>query len=144
MAHPFCEGNTRTVAVFLMLHLNSMGFDVINDAFVCHASFFRDALVRATYQNHPIGVVPELGHLMQFLSKLVDDPETSLDYDALWCVPLFEYPDRVRNVSLADARPLQERLMREGVTATCGWATVTVVECAKRREKGSSLNAMTP
>lgn len=144
MAHPFCEGNTRTVAVFLMLHLNSMGFDVINDAFVCHASFFRDALVRATYQNRPIGVVPELGHLMQFLSKLVDDPETSLDYDALWCVPLFEYPDRVRNVSLADARSLQERLMREGVTATCGWATVTVVECAKRREKGSSLNAMTP
>ena len=50
--------------VFLMLHLNSMGFDVINDTFVCHASFFRDALVRATYQNRPIGVVPELGHLM--------------------------------------------------------------------------------
>lgn len=88
MAHPFCEGNTRTVAVFLMLHLNSMGFDVINDAFVCRASFFRDALVRATYQNRPIGVVPELGHLMQFLSKLVDDPETSLDYDALIvCAP---------------------------------------------------------
>ncbi len=116
MVHPFREGNTRTVAVFLALYLRSMGFDIGNEAFARHASFFRAALVRATYQNRPIGVALDPSHLMLFLSKLVEDPSTPLDYDALWCVPLFERPDRVRNVSLADARPVQEQLMHEGVT----------------------------
>ncbi len=29
--HPFGEGNTRTTAVFAILYLRSMGFDVTND-----------------------------------------------------------------------------------------------------------------
>lgn len=116
MVHPFAEGNTRTVAVFLALYLRSMGFDVNNEPFARHASFFRGALVRATYQNRPVGVGLDASHLLLFLSKLVEDPEAKLDYEALWCVPLFEQPDRVRNVSLADARPVQEQLTREGVS----------------------------
>ncbi|MBR3317669.1 MAG: Fic family protein [Atopobiaceae bacterium] len=116
MVHPFREGNTRTVAVFLALYLRSMGFDVASEPFARHASFFRDALVRATYQNRPIGVALDTSHLALFLSKLVEEPSVPLDYEALWCVPLFEQPNRVRNVSLADARPVQEQLMREGVT----------------------------
>ncbi len=115
MVHPFREGNTRTVAVFLALYLRSMGFDVGNDPFAQHASFFRGALVRATYQNRPIGVALDASHLIMFLSKLIEDPSASLDYEALWCIPLFEQPNRVRNVSLADARPIQEQLVREGV-----------------------------
>lgn|GEM_PF-543334 len=116
MVHPFWEGNTRTVAVFLELYLHSMGFDVDNAPFARHASFFRGALVRATYQNRSIGVGLDVSHLIQFISKLIDDPDVSLNYDALWCKPLFEHPDRVRNVSLVDARPVQEQLIREGIT----------------------------
>lgn len=116
MVHPFREGNTRTVAVFLMLYLRSMGFDVINEPFAQHASFFRAALVRASYQNRPIGVRLDMSHLLLFLSKLTEDPKATLDYESLWCIPLFEQPDRVRNVSLADAHPMQEQLIREGVT----------------------------
>ena len=116
MVHPFREGNKRTIAVFLTLYLRSMGFDVASEPFAQHASFFRDALVRATYQNRPIGVTLDASHLVLFLSKLVEEPLAPLDYEALWCVPLFEQPDCVRNVSLADARPVQEQLMRDGVT----------------------------
>ena len=116
MVHPFTEGNTRTIAVFLELYLHSMGFDVNNEPFKKHASFFRSALVRATYQNRPIGVELDTSFLMAFLSKLVEDPRAELDYNALWCVPLFEHPDRIRNVSAADAAPIQEQLVREGIT----------------------------
>ena len=115
MVHPFWEGNTRTVAVLLVLYLRSMGFDVDNGPFEAHAAYFRGALVRACYQNRPIGVGLDVSHLLSFVSKLVEDPQLELDYDALWCVPLFEHPDRVRNVSLADARPVQERLAQEGI-----------------------------
>lgn len=117
MVHPFREGNTRTVAVFMSLYLNSMGFDVSNEPYKRHAAFFRGALVRACYQNRPAGVQLDTSHLVQFLSKLVEDPQAKLDYDALWCVPLFEWPDRVRNVSHVDAKPIQEELIREGITS---------------------------
>lgn len=116
MVHPFFEGNTRTVAVFLALYLRSMGFDVNNEPFHRHASFFRGALVRASYQNRPLGVELDTEPLVSFVSKLADDPQVELDYDALWCVPLFRHPDRVRNVSLADAAPMQRALVAEGVT----------------------------
>lgn len=116
MVHPFAEGNTRTVAVFLALYLRSMGFDVDNEPFRTHASFFRRALVRATYQNRPVGVGLDLSHLVAFPSKLVEDPASELDYETLWCVPLFEHPERVHNVSMADAVPVQEQLIREGIT----------------------------
>lgn len=117
MVHPFREGNTRTVAVFLMLYLRSMGFDVDNRLFERHASFFRNALVRACYQNRPIGVGLDSSHVVAFLSRLVGDHAIELDYEALWCRPLFEHPERVRNVSLADAAPVQQQLEQEGVSA---------------------------
>ncbi len=115
MVHPFREGNTRTIAVFLALYLRWMGFDVGNEPFEKHASFFRGTLVRACCQNRSIGVGLDVTHLVSFLSKLVEDPRVELDYDALWCVPLFEHPDCVRNVLLVDAHPVQERLLREGI-----------------------------
>ncbi|MDO4796796.1 MAG: Fic family protein [Coriobacteriales bacterium] len=117
MVHPFFEGNTRTVAVFLELYLRSMGFDVDNCPFKAHSLYFRNALVRACYQNRAIGVGLDDAHLVAFLSRLLEEPTIELDYDALWCVPLFQNPERVRNVSLADARPVQQRLAERGITA---------------------------
>ena len=49
--HPFCEGNTRTTAVFAIQYLRSIGFDVNNDLFANHSWYFRNALVRANYKN---------------------------------------------------------------------------------------------
>ena len=55
--HPFGEGNTRTTAVFTILYLRSMGFDVTNDLFANHSWYFRNALVRANYQNVQKGIM---------------------------------------------------------------------------------------
>lgn len=35
--HPFCEGNTRTTAVFTILYLRNLGFRVNNDMFANHS-----------------------------------------------------------------------------------------------------------
>lgn len=115
MVHPFLEGNTRTIAVFLALYLRSMGFDVNNEPFHRHASFFRSALVRASHQNRPLDVELYPEPLVSFVSELAYAPQIELGYDSLWCMPLFQHPDRVRNVSLADAAPMQKTLRVEGI-----------------------------
>ena len=43
--HPFLEGNTRTVTVFLIQYLREFGFDIDNTPFQQHSKYFRDALV---------------------------------------------------------------------------------------------------
>ena len=49
--HSFGEGNTRTTAVFTILYLRDLGFQVDNEMFACHSWYFRNALVRANYRN---------------------------------------------------------------------------------------------
>ena len=45
--HPFREGNTRTIAVFAIKYLNTLGFELNNEPFKNHSKFFRDALALA-------------------------------------------------------------------------------------------------
>ena len=54
--HAFCEGNTRTTAVFIILYLRSIGFQVNNELFANHSWYFRNALVRANYKNAVKGI----------------------------------------------------------------------------------------
>lgn len=49
--HPFGEGNTRTTAVFMIKYLTTFGFQVKNDVFAENSWYFRNALVRANYNN---------------------------------------------------------------------------------------------
>lgn len=116
-AHPFMEGNTRTVAVFAELYLRELGIDVDNTLFENESSFFRNALVRASYANLKVGVTRTCEPLLAFLTKLVEDPDIELDQRTLWCRPLFEHPEAVRNVSRADAKPLQDELLQAGIAA---------------------------
>jgi len=69
--HPFGEGNTRTVAVFTIQYLRSMGFKVENDLFADHSWYFRNALVRANYQNIQNGVTRDSGYLERFFRNLL-------------------------------------------------------------------------
>ena len=69
--HPFCEGNTRTTAVFLIQYLRSMGFDVNNDTFARHSWYFRNALVRANYSNPLKGVSRDYSFLEKFFRNLL-------------------------------------------------------------------------
>ena len=69
--HPFGEGNTRTVAVFTIQYLRSMGFKVENDLFADHSWYFRNALVRANYQNIQNGVTRNPEYLERFFRNLL-------------------------------------------------------------------------
>jgi len=69
--HPFGEGNTRTVAVFAIQYLRSMGFNVENDLFAKHSWYFRNALVRANYQNLQKGVNRNPEYLVRFFRNLL-------------------------------------------------------------------------
>lgn len=69
--HPFGEGNTRTTAVFTILYLRSMGFDVTNDLFANHSWYFRNALVRANYQNVQKGIMRNSEYLERFFRNLL-------------------------------------------------------------------------
>ncbi len=64
--HPFGEGNTRTVSVFAMKYLRTLGFDVNNEVFADNAYYFRNALVRANYTNIPKGIEETVEFLERF------------------------------------------------------------------------------
>jgi len=69
--HPFCEGNTRTTAVFIIKYLRTFGFEVNNDAFADHSWYFRNALVRANYNDIKRGIYATEKYLVMFFSNLL-------------------------------------------------------------------------
>lgn len=69
--HIFCEGNTRTTAVFFIKYLHTLGFDVTNDIFAENAWYFRNAMVRANYNNYKKGVFATTEYLETFLRNLL-------------------------------------------------------------------------
>ncbi len=71
--HIFGEGNTRTTAVFFIKYLRTLGFDATNDIFAENAWYFRNALVRANYNNLKKGVHETTEFLELFLRNLLLD-----------------------------------------------------------------------
>jgi fido (protein-threonine AMPylation protein)/biotin operon repressor len=69
--HPFGEGNTRTTAVFAIKYLNSLGFEVNNEAFEKNSWYFRNALVRANYTNMNKGIYMNSEYLEKFFRNLL-------------------------------------------------------------------------
>ena len=69
--HPFGEGNTRTTAVFTIKYLRQLGYKVDNDPFKANSWYFRNALVRANYQNLPAGVERTTEYLELFFRNLL-------------------------------------------------------------------------
>ena len=69
--HAFCEGNTRTTAVFTIQYLRSIGFDINNDLFANHSWYFRNALVRANYRNAVKGIDYSPVYLERFFRNLL-------------------------------------------------------------------------
>lgn len=76
--HIFGEGNTRTTAVFLIKYLGKLGFNVTNDIFAKNSWYFRNALVRANYNNRAKGVFETTEYLELFLRNLLLDEENVL------------------------------------------------------------------
>ena len=69
--HPFCEGNSRATAVFIIKYLKTFGFEVNNDIFEKHSWYFRNALVRANYNDLKNGVHATTKFLELFFGNLL-------------------------------------------------------------------------
>ena len=69
--HIFGEGNTRTTAVFLIKYLSKLGFNVTNDIFAENSWYFRNALVRANYNNREKGITETTYYVEIFLRNLL-------------------------------------------------------------------------
>lgn len=69
--HTFGEGNTRTTAVFIIKYLRTLGFIVHNDLFTKHSWYFRNALVRANYNDYSQNIYASPEFLNKFLENLL-------------------------------------------------------------------------
>jgi prophage maintenance system killer protein/predicted DNA-binding protein (UPF0251 family) len=76
--HPFCEGNTRATAVFMIKYMKTFGFHINNDAFEKNSWYFRNALVRANYNDLQNGVHATTKFLERFFSNLILGTEYEL------------------------------------------------------------------
>ena len=76
--HPFREGNTRTTGLFAIKYLQSRGYEVTNDLFYEKSWYFRNALVRANYENSKLNVEKTQLPLEEFFKVLLFGEEIEL------------------------------------------------------------------
>ena len=91
--HVFGEGNTRTTAVFFIKYLRTLGFDATNDIFAENAWYFRNALVRANYNDLRNGVHETTEYLELFLRNLLLDEKNELHNRSMHISGMFEKAD---------------------------------------------------
>lgn len=69
--HPFGEGNTRSTAVFLIKYLSSLGYSINQECFAKKSWYFRNALVRANYNDLPNDIHATTLYLESFFENLL-------------------------------------------------------------------------
>ncbi len=69
--HPFCEGNTRSTAVFIIKYLKTFGFSVNNEIFAENSWYFRNSLARANYNDLGKGISATTVYLERFFENLL-------------------------------------------------------------------------
>lgn len=77
--HPFREGNTRTVTIFILYYLNELGLNFSARPFEESSPYFRNALVRANYSNRELNIKPTDEYLMKFFENVLLQTEHCLD-----------------------------------------------------------------
>ena len=76
--HPFCEGNTRTTAVFIIKYLRTFGFDINDEVFADNSWYFRNSLVRANYTNFQKHIFEDTSFLEKFFYNLLTNSKYEL------------------------------------------------------------------
>ena len=76
--HPFCEGNTRTTAVFIIKYLKTFGFNIKTQVFADNSWYFRNSLVRANYKNFEKDVYEDISFLEKFFYNLLTESKHEL------------------------------------------------------------------
>ena len=118
--HPFREGNTRTTAVFAIKYLKSMRMRASNDLFAENSWYFRNALVRANYENPLNGVSRDYIPLEKFFRNLLLDEANELK-------------SRYLRIGLTDAeRKLLREADRKGRSEKGGQKKVVRKGCQKK------------
>ena len=132
--HAFGEGNTRTTAVFAILYLRDLGYDVKNDMFAQHSWYFRNALVRANYRNAVEGIDYAPEYLERFFRNLLLGEQWDLRNRYLHIHPTDEWrvqPNLGENVA-------------ENVTETVEKNAKTVEKSVKTVEKIVNILSHSP
>ena len=76
--HPFCEGNTRTTAVFIIKYLRTFEFNINDDVFSNNSWYFRNSLVRVNYKNFEKNIFEDISYLEKFFYNLLSDTKYEL------------------------------------------------------------------
>ena len=76
--HPFCEGNTRTTAVFMIKYLRTFGFCINDEVFAKNSWYFRNSLVRANYKNFEKNIFEDFSFLERFFYNLLTNANNDL------------------------------------------------------------------
>lgn len=76
--HPFCEGNTRTTAVFIIKYLRTFGFNINDEVFADNSWYFRNSLVRANYKNFEKNIFEDVSYLEKFFYNLLTSSNNKL------------------------------------------------------------------
>jgi len=103
--HPFCEGNTRTTAVFIIKYLRTFGFDINNEVFAKHSWYFRNSLVRANYKKFDINVFEDISFLEKFFYNLL----TNTNYELKNRYTHIDYEKNINNELKCNICTLEEQ-----------------------------------
>ncbi len=95
--HAFGEGNTRTTAVFTIKYLHTFGFNFSNETFANHSWYFRNALVRANYNDLTKGVYATTEFLEKFFRNLILNEQNELKNRNLQIDEIERKPFKVQN-----------------------------------------------
>ena len=98
--HVFAEGNTRTTAVFFIKYLRTLGFDVTNDIFAENAWYFRNALVRANYNDLKSGIHETTEFLELFLRNLLLGEKNELHNRTMHISWAFQSVNKEKDISV--------------------------------------------
>ena len=112
--HVFGEGNTRTTAVFFIKYLRTLGFDVTNDIFAENAWYFRNALVRANYNDLKNGIHETTEFLELFLRNLLSNEDYPLHNRSLHIRGIFRTSEKA-NIDTQKANIKKEKANIEDI-----------------------------
>ena len=124
--HPFCEGNTRTTAVFIIKYLRTFGFNINDDVFAENSWYFRNSLVRANYKNFEKNIFEDTSFLEKFFYNLITkanndlknrythiDNNQSANFDSVKCNNCTLEEQAIINILKNNATVTQEEIAKE-------------------------------
>ena len=114
--HVFGEGNTRTTAVFFIKYMQFLGFNVTNDIFAKNAWYFRNAMVRANYNNLKKGIHETIEFLELFLRNLLLGEKNLLQNRTMHISGMIKQDFKTAKQDSSDIKQDFDRLTSAGIS----------------------------